>query len=164
MFFQKDIETMPRRELESLQLERLRHLVDYCHKNVPFYRDRLDAAGVTAEKIKTLSDIRYIPMTTKADIRDNYPYGLFAVPMKKIVRIHASSGTTGKPTVVGYTKNDINTWSDCVARLCAATGNQCSHHHNRQHQGCDLVKHCSSFSHVGYLLLYPFLAIIIVAK
>ena len=122
MFFQKDIETMPRRELEALQLERLRHLVDYCHKNVPFYRDRLDAAGVTAEKIKTLSDIQYIPMTTKADIRDNYPYGLFAVPMKKIARIHASSGTTGKPTVVGYTKNDLNTWSDCVARLCAAVG------------------------------------------
>ena len=122
MFFQKDIETMPRRELEALQLERLRHLVDYCHKNVPFYRERLDAAGVTAEKIKTLSDIQYIPMTTKADIRDNYPYGLFAVPMKKIARIHASSGTTGKPTVVGYTKNDLNTWSDCVARLCAAVG------------------------------------------
>ena len=122
MFFQKDIETMPRRELEALQLERLRHLVDYCHKNVPFYRARLDAAGVTAEKIKTLSDIQYIPMTTKADIRDNYPYGLFAVPMKKIARIHASSGTTGKPTVVGYTKNDLNTWSDCVARLCAAVG------------------------------------------
>ena len=122
MFFQKDIETMPRRELEALQLERLRHLVDYCHRNVPFYRDRLDAAGVTAEKIKTLSDIQYIPMTTKADIRDNYPYGLFAVPMKKIARIHASSGTTGKPTVVGYTKNDLNTWSDCVARLCAAVG------------------------------------------
>lgn len=122
MFFQKDIETMPRRELEVLQLERLRHLVDYCHKNVPFYRQRLDKAGVTAEKIKTLSDIQYIPMTTKADIRDNYPYGLFAVPMKKIARIHASSGTTGKPTVVGYTKNDLNTWSDCVARLCAAVG------------------------------------------
>lgn len=122
MFFQKDIETMPRRELEALQLERLRHLVDYCHKNVPFYRARLDAAGVTAEKIKTLSDIQYIPMTTKADIRDNYPYGLFAVPMKKIARIHASSGTTGKPTVVGYTKNDLNNWSDCVARLCAAVG------------------------------------------
>lgn len=122
MFFQKDIETMPRRELEALQLERLRHLVDYCHKNVPFYAKRLDEAGVSAEKIKTLSDIKYIPMTTKADIRDNYPYGLFAVPMKKIVRIHASSGTTGKPTVVGYTRGDLNNWSDCVARLCAAVG------------------------------------------
>ncbi len=122
MFFQKDIETMPRRELEVLQLERLRHLVDYCHKNVPFYAKRLDEAGVSAEKIKTLSDIKYIPMTTKADIRDNYPYGLFAVPMKKIVRIHASSGTTGKPTVVGYTRGDLNNWSDCVARLCAAVG------------------------------------------
>lgn len=113
---------MPRRELEALQLERLRHLVDYCHKNVPFYAKRLDEAGVSAEKIKTLSDIKYIPMTTKADIRDNYPYGLFAVPMKKIVRIHASSGTTGKPTVVGYTRDDLNNWSDCVARLCAAVG------------------------------------------
>ena len=76
MFFQKDIETMPRRELEALQLERLRHLVDYCHKNVPFYRDRLDAAGVTAEKITALSDIQSLPLTTKADIRDHYPYGL----------------------------------------------------------------------------------------
>lgn len=122
MFFQKDIETMPRKELEALQLERLRHLVDYCHKNVPFYAKRLDAAGVTAEKIKSLSDIQYIPVTNKSDIRDNYPYGLFAVPMKKIVRIHASSGTTGKPTVVGYTRNDLNNWSDCVARLCAAVG------------------------------------------
>lgn len=122
MFFQKDIETMPRRELEALQLERLRRLVDYCHSNVPFYAKRLDDAGVSAEKIKTLSDIKYIPMTTKADIRDNYPYGLFAVPMKKIIRIHASSGTTGKPTVVGYTRGDINNWSDCVARLCAAVG------------------------------------------
>ena len=113
---------MPRRELEALQLERLRRMVDYCYNNVPFYRKRLDEAGVTADKIKCLSDIRYIPFTNKSDIRDNYPFGLFAVPQKKIVRIHASSGTTGKPTVVGYTRNDINNWSDCVARLCVAVG------------------------------------------
>ncbi|MEG1551670.1 MAG: phenylacetate--CoA ligase, partial [Oscillospiraceae bacterium] len=81
-----------------------------------------DEAGVTADKIKSLSDIKYIPPTTKADLRDNYPFGLFAVPMKEIVRIHASSGTTGKPTVVGYTKNDLDMWSDCVARICAAAG------------------------------------------
>ncbi|MBQ4616858.1 MAG: phenylacetate--CoA ligase [Clostridia bacterium] len=113
---------MPRKELESLQLERLKRMVDYCYNNVPFYHKRLSEAGVTGDKIKCLSDIQYIPFTTKADIRDNYPFGLFAVPQKKIVRIHASSGTTGKPTVVGYTRNDINNWSDCVARLCMAVG------------------------------------------
>lgn len=122
MFYQKDIETMPRAQIEALQLERLRSIVAYCEKNVPFYAKRLAEAHVTADKIKTLKDVRYIPMTTKADIRDNYPYGLFAVPMKKIVRIHASSGTTGKPTVVGYTRRDLENWSDCVARLCAAAG------------------------------------------
>ena len=122
MFFQKDIETLPRKKIEEIQLERLKYIVDYCIKNVPFYEKRLGEAGVTAEKIKSLSDIQYIPYTNKSDIRDNYPYGLFAQPLKNIVRIHASSGTTGKPTVVGYTKNDINTWSDCVARLCMAVG------------------------------------------
>lgn len=122
MFFQKDIETMPRKKIEELQLERLKYIVDYCIRNVPFYAKRLGEAGVTAEKIKSLSDIQYIPYTNKSDIRDNYPYGLFGAPMKDIVRIHASSGTTGKPTVVGYTKNDINNWSDCVARLCMAVG------------------------------------------
>lgn len=122
MFFQKDIETMPRKELEALQLQKLKHLVDYCIRNVPFYAKRLGEAGITGDKIKTLSDIQYIPYTNKTDIRDNYPYGLFAVPMKQIVRIHASSGTTGNPTVVGYTRNDLNTWSDCVARLCLAVG------------------------------------------
>ena len=113
---------MPRHEIEALQLQRLKHQVEYCMNNVPFYHKRLTEAGVTADKIKCLSDAKYIPYTTKADIRDNYPYGLFAVPMKEIVRIHASSGTTGKPTVVGYTRNDINIWSDCVARFCAAVG------------------------------------------
>lgn len=122
MFFQKDIETMPRKKIEELQLERLKYIVDYCIRNVPFYAKRLGEAGVTAEKIKSLSDIQYIPYTNKSDIRDNYPYGLFGAPLKDIVRIHASSGTTGKPTVVGYTKNDINNWSDCVARLCMAVG------------------------------------------
>lgn len=122
MFFQKDIETLSRAEIERIQLERLKRQVDYCINNVPFYADRLGKLGITGDKIKTLSDIQYIPFTTKADLRDNYPYGLFAVPMKKIVRIHASSGTTGNPTVVGYTRNDLNNWSDCVARLCAAVG------------------------------------------
>ncbi len=113
---------MNRKELEALQLERLKWTVDYCYKNVPFYTKKLDEAGVTADKIKSLSDIRYIPPTTKADLRDNYPFGLFAKPMREIVRIHASSGTTGKPTVVGYTKHDLDLWSDCVARLAMAAG------------------------------------------
>lgn len=122
MYFQKDIETMPRADIEKMQLERLQRLVKYCYDNVPFYHKRLSEAGVCPEKIKTLSDIQYIPYTTKADLRDNYPYGLFAVPQSKIVRMHASSGTTGKPTVVGYTANDLDHWSDCVARLAIAAG------------------------------------------
>ena len=122
MFFQKDIETMPRQKIEELQLERLKHLVKYCMDNVPFYNKRLTEAGLTPEKIKTLDDIKYIPYTTKDDIRDNYPFGLFGQPMNKIVRLHASSGTTGKPTVVGYTKHDLDVWSDCVARIVTAAG------------------------------------------
>ena len=122
MFFQKDIETMPRKQLEELQLTRLKWVVKYCYDNVPFYHKRLEEAGVTDDKIKCLSDVQYIPYTTKDDIRDNYPFGLFGQPRKNIVRIHASSGTTGKPTVVGYTKHDLDNWSDCVARLCVAVG------------------------------------------
>lgn len=122
MFFQKDIETMPRQKIEEIQLERLKWLVKYCMDNIPFYNKRLTEAGVTADKIKCLEDIQYIPYTTKADIRDTYPFGLFGQPMKNIVRIHASSGTTGKPTVVGYTKNDLDIWSDCMARLVTAAG------------------------------------------
>ncbi len=122
MFFQKDAETMPRAKIREIQLERLRYTVRYCYENVPFYKKKLDDAGVAPDSIKTLDDIRRIPPTTKADLRDNYPFGMFAVPMKKIVRIHASSGTTGKPTVVGYTAHDLDMWSDCMARLCAAAG------------------------------------------
>lgn len=122
MFFQKELETMSRKQIEEIQLERLKYTVNYCYTNVPFYKKKLDDVGVTPDQIKTLDDIRRIPPTTKADLRDNYPFGLFAVPMKDIVRIHASSGTTGKPTVVGYTKHDLDMWSDCMARLCAAAG------------------------------------------
>lgn len=122
MFFQKEIETMSRPEIEALQLERLKWMVDYCYENVPFYHERLEKAGVTGDKIKTLSDIQYIPFTTKDDIRDNYPFNMLATPMKKIVRIHASSGTTGKPTVGAYTKKDLDTWSDHVARVAVAAG------------------------------------------
>ena len=122
MFWQKDIETLGRKKLEELQLSRLKWIVSHCYQTVPLYRSKFDEAGFEPDKLKTLSDIQYIPFTTKEDIRDTYPFGMFASPMNKIVRIHASSGTTGKPTVVGYTKNDLTNWSDLVARLCAAAG------------------------------------------
>ncbi len=122
MFWQEEIETMDRADLERLQLARLKNIVDYCYNRVPFYKKRLDEAGITADKITALSDIQYIPYTTKDDIRDTYPFGLFAVDKKDIVRIHASSGTTGNPTVVGYTKNDLKMWTDCVSRIVVAAG------------------------------------------
>ncbi len=121
-FFCKDIETMSRKDIEALQLERLKWVAGHCYRNVEFYHKKFDEAGLDPDKIRTLSDIRYLPCTTKEDIRDHYPTGLFAVPQREVVRIHASSGTTGKPTVVGYTKRDIETWADLVARLCAAAG------------------------------------------
>ena len=118
----KEMECAKRSDIEALQLERLKALVDYCDKNVEFYHKRLEKAGVTADKIKSLSDIQYIPYTTKDDLRDNYPFGLFAVPKKDLVRLHASSGTTGNPTVVGYTREDLDNWSEQVARLAMAAG------------------------------------------
>ncbi len=121
--FQKDIETLPRKEIEAIQLERLKWMVNYCYNNTEFYNKKLTQAGVfDGSKIKQLSDIEYIPFTTKDDFRDNYPFGMMAVPMKDIVRIHASSGTTGKPTVGVYTKEDLDVWSDCVARVAMAGG------------------------------------------
>lgn len=118
----RDMECMRRSEMQSLQLTRLRALVDYCDRNIEFYHRRLKKAGVTADKIKTLSDIKYIPYTTKDDLRDNYPFGMFSVPLKDIVRIHASSGTTGNPTVVGYTREDMENWTEQVARIVVAAG------------------------------------------
>ncbi len=117
-----EMECMSRSQLETLQLERLRALVDYCDRNVEFYHKRLLEAKVTADKIKTLSDIQYIPYTTKADLRDTYPFGMFSVPTKQLVRLHASSGTTGNPTVVGYTREDLDNWAEQVARVATAAG------------------------------------------
>lgn len=122
MIWNEAIECASREELKALQLERLRSTVERCYNNVPHYRRKLDAAGVKPEDIKTLADIRRIPFTEKDDLRENYPYKLFASPMKDVVRIHASSGTTGKPTVVGYTKADLDMWAECVARLACAAG------------------------------------------
>lgn len=122
MIYQPEIETMGRAEMEALQLKRLQETVAYVYERVPMYKERLDALRIKPEDIQSLDDIRRLPFTVKDDLRDHYPYDLFAVPMKEIVRIHASSGTTGRPTVVGYTRDDIEMWSTCVARLAAAGG------------------------------------------
>ena len=103
MFWNEEFETLPREAIESLQLKRLQQTMQRVYATVPFYRDSFQKAGVTPDSIKSLDDLRRIPFTLKKDMRDNYPYGLFAAPLDEIVRIHASSGTTGKPTVVGYT-------------------------------------------------------------
>lgn len=122
MMFQPDIETLPREELEVLQTRRLQALCRKLYANVPFYRRRFDERGITPDHIKTLRDIRLLPFTEKQDLRNNFPFGLFAMPRENIVRLHASSGTTGKATVVGYTRRDIDNWSDCVARGLAMAG------------------------------------------
>jgi len=122
MFWEKEKETMDRKSLENLQVELLREKIEYAYKNVPFYRKKFDEHGITKGSIKTIEDIRKLPFTTKIDFRDNYPFGLLARPMKEIVRIHSSSGTTGKPTVVAYTKKDLKTWADLVARIAKAAG------------------------------------------
>lgn len=122
MIWNEKIESMPRAELEKIQLERLQKAVKRVYENVKYYRDKMDKAGVKPSDIKSLSDISKLPFTTKADLRDNYPFGTFAVPQKDIVRIHASSGTTGKATVVGYTQNDIEMWTECVARCLTMAG------------------------------------------
>ena len=122
MIWNPKIECEGRGEIKALQLERLKETVERIYSNVPYYKKKLDEAGVTPDSIKSLDDLKRIPFTTKDDLRENYPFGLFASPMKDIVRIHASSGTTGKPTVVGYTKNDLDTWSEAIARLACAAG------------------------------------------
>ncbi len=115
-------ECMSRDEMSSLQSERLINTVKRVYYNVPFYRNKMQQAGLVPEDIKTVEDLKKLPFTYKQDLRDNYPYGLFATPMSEIVRIHASSGTTGKQTVVGYTRKDIATWSEVMARTLAAAG------------------------------------------
>ncbi len=116
------IETASRDEISGLQLQRMKWSLTHAYENSPFYRQRFDEAGVHPSDLKTLSDLAKFPFTTKKDLRDTYPFGMFAVPREKLSRIHASSGTTGKPTVVGYTKNDIDTWATVVARSIRASG------------------------------------------
>lgn len=120
--FSPEIETIDRKALREMQLERLKHIVRYAYENVSMYRRRFDEIGLRPEHIRTLKDIERIPYTTKDDLRENYPFGMFAVPMKQIVRLHASSGTTGKPVVGGYTRRDLDNWSTCIARLLTMAG------------------------------------------
>ncbi|SCF86602.1 phenylacetate--CoA ligase PaaK [Streptomyces sp. Cmuel-A718b] len=120
-------ERLGRGELEALQLERLRSTLRHAHDNVPFYRDAFDRAGLKPEDCRTLADLARFPFTAKTDLRDNYPFGMFAVPEHEVRRIHASSGTTGRPTVVGYTERDLDTWADVVARSIRAAGGRPGH-------------------------------------
>lgn len=123
MIWDKEIECCSdRKKIEALQLERLKHMVAKAYNNVPFYQKKMDVAGMTPDKLKSLDDLKHIPFTVKNDLRDNYPFGLFAEPMKNVSRIHASSGTTGKPVVAGYTKSDLDNWSNAIARIVTAAG------------------------------------------
>ncbi|MEV7291053.1 phenylacetate--CoA ligase PaaK [Streptomyces microflavus] len=115
-------EQLSRADLEALQLERLRTTLRHAYENVPFYRAAFDGAGLRPEDCRTLADLSRFPFTAKTDLRDNYPFGMFAVPERDVRRIHASSGTTGRPTVVGYTERDLDTWADVVARSIRAAG------------------------------------------
>src|SRR5262249_3182538 len=114
--FARDIETMPRADLAVLQLQRLRKSLTHSFEKVPHIRRKFEAAGVTPDALGSLADIAHFPFTQKSDLRDTYPFGLFAVPRERVLRLHASSGTTGKPTVVGYTRADLDLWSDLMAR------------------------------------------------
>lgn len=120
-------ERLGRGELEALQLERLRSTLRHAYDNVPFYRNAFDSAGLRPDDCRTLADLARFPFTVKADLRDNYPFGMFAVPEHEVRRIHASSGTTGLPTVVGYTERDLDTWADVVARSIRAAGGRPGH-------------------------------------
>ncbi|MEF8823613.1 MAG: phenylacetate--CoA ligase [Desulfohalobiaceae bacterium] len=122
MIYDVENETLPREDLEELQLKRLQRMVEQAYSNVPFYRSRFDELGLRPEHIRSLSDIKYLPLTEKQDLRNNYPFGMFAVPKENVVRIHASSGTTGKATVVGYTRRDIRNWAELMARSYMAAG------------------------------------------
>ncbi|HSM73106.1 MAG TPA: phenylacetate--CoA ligase [Desulfobacterales bacterium] len=122
MIFDIEYETMPREALEAIQLRRLQATLARAYAAVPFYRQQFDQAGLKPGDIQSLKDLRKIPFTTKQDLRDNYPFGMFAVPMDNVVRIHASSGTTGQPTVVGYTARDVITWATLMARSLSAGG------------------------------------------
>src|ERR1044071_1198336 len=121
-YIRDPVETISRPEIERLQIELLRVGVDRLSRSIPFYAEKLLEQRITHDGIRSLDDLARLPFTTKQDLRDNYPFGLLAVPMKEVIRVHASSGTTGKPTVVAYTRNDVALWSDLMARTFPAAG------------------------------------------
>ena len=121
-YFNREIETAPREKIVELQNERLRATVERVYEKVPYYREKMQKANVTPEDIRSIEDLHRLPFSYKQDLRDTYPYGLFAVPLKDVVRLHASSGTTGKQIVVGYTRHDMEIWEECVARALTAAG------------------------------------------
>jgi phenylacetate-CoA ligase len=122
MIYSDELESMPREALDALQLKRLQNMVERVYNLVDFYKKKFDESNIKPESIKTLDDLKRLPFTTKQDLRDNYPFGMFTIPLEQVVRVHASSGTTGKPTVVGYSKRDIDIWSELMARSFAAAG------------------------------------------
>ncbi len=122
MIWNKKMECLPRKQLEQIQIERLQSTLNRAYKNVPFYHQIFEQNRIIPEKIRSVADLAHIPFTTKENLRDNYPYGMFAVPLRDIVRIHASSGTTGMPIVVGYSANDMRHWAEVVARIMTAGG------------------------------------------
>lgn len=122
MIWNEEFETLPREALEALQLKRLKATVERVYETVPFYKKKFNEIGLKPAHIKTLKDLQLLPFTVKNDLRDNYPFGLFSVPMEQVVRVHASSGTTGKPIVVGYTRRDIDTWAELIARTLSCAG------------------------------------------
>lgn len=122
MIWNESIECMDRESLRKIQSIRLKKIVEHVYHNTPFYRKKMQELGITPDDINSIDDIVKLPFTTKYDLRDNYPFGLCAVPMSQIVRIHASSGTTGKPTVVGYTRKDLSSWTECLSRAFTAYG------------------------------------------
>ncbi|MFQ3574730.1 MAG: AMP-binding protein, partial [Thermodesulfovibrionales bacterium] len=122
MIWDREAECMPEQQRQQIQVERLKAIVAYAYENVPFYKKRFKEKGVKPQDINSLSDIKKLPFTEKADLREGYPFGMFAVPRKEIIEIHTSSGTTGKPVVTGYTRRDIELWSQAMARALSMAG------------------------------------------
>ncbi len=122
MIWDKENETRSREDLGRLQLERLQNILNWAYDKIPFYQEKFNQAGLEPTKFKQVEDLHHFPFTTKDDLRANFPFGLFAVPLRKVVRVHASSGTTGQVTVVGYTRDDIELWSEVMARTMASCG------------------------------------------
>src|SRR5512133_2732280 len=174
------IETASRDEITALQLERLRWTLRHAYDNVPFYRRRFDEAGVHPDDCRELADLGSYPFTVKQDFRDNYPFGLLAVPREQVTRIHGSSGTTGKPTVVGYTQRDVDTWADLVARSIRASGGRpgdmvhvaygyglftggLGAHYGAERLGCTVVPVSGGMTERQVLLLKDFAATVLCA-